>query len=132
MKIYITYKFSGEEPDSIKNKLLQIDEILKNKGYETFIYFRDIQNWHTDNADAKQIMSNAFSEMKKSDAVLCFVDNQHHSEGMLLEAGYAKALNKKLIVAVKQGAKSFLLKGIADHLFEFKDFDDFSEKFPKL
>ena len=132
MKIYITYKFSGEEPDSIKTKLLKIDEILKSKGYDTFIYFRDIQNWAVDNADAKQIMANACDNLKKADAVLCLVDNENHSEGMLIEAGYAKALNKQVIVAVKTGAKSFLLKGIADFLFEFKDFAEFKERFPTI
>jgi len=49
-----------------------------------------------------QVIKQAFIEIEKSDAIIALGESEEKSEGMLLEIGYAKAKNKKLILAIKK------------------------------
>jgi nucleoside 2-deoxyribosyltransferase len=47
---------------------------------------------------------------------------------MAMEAGYAKALGKKLIMVVKEGASSPRVRSICDLYIEFEDTSDLKEE----
>ncbi len=77
--------------------------------------------------EPKEIMSRASKEMKKSDVILSILEVADKGEGLLIESGFMKGLGKKLIVASKKDCRGFLLKGIADEVIEYEDFDDFEK-----
>jgi hypothetical protein len=66
--------------------------------------------------------------LKKSDVFFAFVESNEKSEGLLLEAGYAKAQNKKIILAIKKDVNLRFLRAIADSIVEFEDMNDLKEK----
>lgn len=124
MKIYISYKFTGADPEALKQQLQAVTGILEKSGNSTFIYFRDVQNWQKGGLSTKEIIKGAFSAIDKQDSIFALVDSPDKSEGMLLEVGYAKALGKKLIVAIQKEAGAVFLRDLADELIEYKNIDD--------
>lgn len=131
MKIYIAYKLSGAEFEILKKRLEEIDRIIKELKYETFIFIRDIQNW-IPNGDPKSIIEKAMEHIKQCDIILSIVETKEKGEGMLLENGYARALGKTLIVASKPEGRAIMLKAMADKVFEYDNFKEFKEKLKKI
>jgi len=48
------------------------------------------------------------------------------------EAGYAKALKKKIIVIHQEGTEANFLEAAADIIITYKDFEDLREKLKKI
>lgn len=129
MKIYVAYKHLGENETQLRKTLENIAKEIHQSGHDTFIYFRDIQKWGNKECTLtpKQLIMKGFKELEKCDTVLAIVNCEEKSEGMLLEMGYAKALKKKIILAIdKKLEKDFLrfIRGISDYTFEFKNQKD--------
>lgn len=51
---------------------------------------------------------------------------------MNLEAGYAKALGKKVIVVHKKGSEAGFLKAASDVSIEYEDLEELKEKLRKV
>jgi len=128
MKYYIAYKFSGENKEKLKEILSEVSSIIESHNNETFISYRDIGNWGKVSMSSKEIITKALTELRNADCLLCLVFSSEKSEGMLLEAGHAKALGKKIIVAKQKDARIIFLKDIADDLIEFDNFKDLKGK----
>jgi nucleoside 2-deoxyribosyltransferase len=128
MKYYISYKFSGEDKEKLKEILSEISSIIESHNNETFVSYRDIGKWGEISMDSEEIITKALAELRNTDCILCLVFSSEKSEGMLLETGYAKALGKKVIVAKKNDARIIFLKDIADDLIEFNTYEDLKEK----
>jgi nucleoside 2-deoxyribosyltransferase len=133
MKIFIAYKFSGEgNKDTLKLTLGKISNALESSKHKTFIHLRDIENWEEKGLSSKDIISRALNELKKCDAILALVMSPEKSEGLLLEVGFAKALNKKIFLAVKKNANTIFLREIADDIFEFDDIEEITDEIKKI
>jgi nucleoside 2-deoxyribosyltransferase len=128
MRVYIAYKLSGIEMKGLKPRLEEISKIIGNLGHETFIFVRDVQDWKPGGMKPEEIMKRATQEMKKSDIMLTVLEIPEKGEGLLIESGYMKGLGKKLIVASKKDCRGFLLKGIADEVFEFESIEDLEKR----
>jgi hypothetical protein len=128
MRYYIAYKFLGSDGEELKEKLNTISSVIEEAGHNPFIFFRDIKKWGAIKMSPDDIINSAFVELKKSDAFFAFVESDEKSEGMLLESGYAKASNKKIILAIKKGINLRFLRSIADTIIEFEDLSDLKEK----
>lgn len=131
MKIYITYKFKDEDLRELKKKLEEFSKIIEEStGWEPFIFFRDKQKWKKDNRSIKEIFNDALNCIEKCDAIL--VEASEKARGAYLELGYAKALNKKIIVIHKKGTGANLLEAMSDIKIEYEDFDDLKVKLAKI
>jgi nucleoside 2-deoxyribosyltransferase len=129
MKIYLTYKLSGADKEKLKNELEKISQCLENIGYQTFIFYRDMNKWGEIEISPDKILEKAFREIKNSDIVFVFLDKIEKSEGMLLELGYAKALNKKIILAIQKDIpKFYFTKSLSDMIIEFDNLENLIEK----
>jgi len=124
MKVYIAYKFSNEESSELREKLENLDEIVKSLGFETFIFQRDVKNWDSGVLDSKIVVEKAVEELKKCDVLVCFIDGNEKSEGLLLECGYFKGLGKKVVLVVKKDVRYVLLREFVDDVIEFEDMND--------
>lgn len=130
MKYYIAYKFTWNEINSLKENLSKISNILEKKWNSTFIYHRDIEEWwkKKNENEINKIMEILFENIDNSDRVFAFIDNENKSEWMLIELWYAKAKNKKIIVAIKQWIESILVENICEELIIFEDIKDLCQK----
>jgi len=128
MRIYIAYKFLGSDKDILKSTLTNLSSMIEDCGHQPFIFYRDNQKWGTVKTPENLIMSQAFDEIEKSDAFFAFVESEEKSEGMLLEAGYAKAKHKKIILAIKKDINLRFLISITDEIIEFDTMNDLKKK----
>lgn len=128
MRYYISYK---QQWVDIRNLILSLNIISKSiedTWNETYIFFRDTQNWWDIIIPKKEVMQIIFWEIDYSDAIFVFVDYKEKSEWMLLECGYAKAKWKKIVLAIKKWIELDLLKSIANEVIHYKDLTDLKEK----
>ena len=96
----------------------------------SFIFFRDAQKWGRVKMDIKDVLKKASDAVKQCDAIL--VEATEKANGAYFEAGYAKALGKKVIIIHKKGTETNFLDGIADISIEYEDFQDLREKLKVL
>lgn len=128
MQIYIAYKFSGQDKKKLKETLTDISNILGNKNYKSFIFFRDVENWGEIPMTSSQVITQAFQQLKKADILFALVADSEKSEGLLLEVGFAKALGKKIVLAIKDDVRAVFLKDVADLIISFNNLEDLQVK----
>ena len=132
MKIFLAYKYTGEDPEVLKGIIDQIVSSLGKAGHTTFCSFDKNVFFTEQSSSYKQRLEYVITELDSSDYVLAFVKSQEKSEGMLLEVGYALAKGKKIILAIKSGVHVTFLSEIADVVIEFEEPDDLYSKLKML
>jgi nucleoside 2-deoxyribosyltransferase len=129
MKFCIIYKYTTTRNKfQLEKDLEHLSSMLSDMGHETFIFERDIKNWQNIDIPREESSKMVFSAMAECDGVIAYANHSELSEGMAMEAGYAKALNKKIILAVKNGSSSSRVRSICDIYFEFDDIDELEEE----
>lgn len=129
MNFSIIYKYTTtKDKFKLEKELEQLSSILSDLGHDTFIFDRDIKNWQNVDIPREESSKMVFSTMQECDGVIAYVNHDKLSEGMAMEAGYAKALNKKIILLEKEGASSPRVKSICDEYLKFEDMEDLKEK----
>jgi len=109
-----------------------ICDSLATSGHSTFCSFDKNAFFDENKYSYKQILDYALRELDESDVVLAFVKSPEKSEGMLLELGYAMATGKKIILALKEGAKPVFLPEIASTVIHFSDLPELYSKLKTL
>ena len=128
MKIFVAHKFSEVDKGQLREKLEKVFSFLEKNGHQTFNYCRDRQKWKEDRRQLGIIVKEALEDLKKSDAILIFIDGPERSEGIYMEFGFAKALGKKVILLIAEDASSPMLEAMADQVIKFKELKDLEGK----
>lgn len=129
MKIFISYRFTGEDPQELERILGDVCSSLNKIGHTNYCSISDSKMFEEKKFTARQIMDYALHEIDKSDVFLALVKSERISEGMLLEAGYAIAKNKKIILLINKSIKNHTFRRLfGDRMVEFSDFDDLNKK----
>jgi len=132
MKIYIAYKFAGENREELIKTLIKMEEALKDAGHSIYFASKEEELFEKNNFTPKQILNHALKELDNADCLLVFAKSNEKSEGMLIEVGYALAKKKKIILVIKKGINLYFTEDIADEIIEFSDIDDLLNKLEKL
>lgn len=132
MKIFIANKFRGVDKADLKEKLKEIIVVLEKNGHQVFSYFRDKERWKPKSLPLGKVIKEAFTEIKKCDTILCFIEHRELSEGMLLEIGFAKALGKKVIILISKKCSFPTIEAIADKVIRFTNIKDLNRKLIKI
>lgn len=132
MKIFLAYRFTGEDPIVLEQTLSQIKMTLESAGHSVFCSFWDEQHFHDNNFSNKQILEYVLEKLNSSDICLAFIKSTEKSEGMLLEAGYAFAQKKPIWVAIKNGVKTTFLTELAEKVIDFETLDELCQKLETL
>ncbi len=128
MKIFISYKFEGEDLKSLEEMLLNVKRILEKNGNTVFTTLFEGKKLKSN----KEIMDKALNHINESDSQLIIINSAEKSEGLLLEAGYSIAKNKKMILAVKKGIQTKWLKDYAYQKVEFETLEDLYKQLEKV
>ena len=131
MKIFVSNKFKRENKRKLREKLERILTSLEIAGHKTFNLFRDI-NWKTKELPPGRAISLAFDKIKKCDAILVLLDNKKESQGIYLEIGFAKALNKKIILLISTKYSFPTLESLADRVIKFKNLNEIDKKLNQI
>jgi nucleoside 2-deoxyribosyltransferase len=132
MRIYIAYKFVGENPKELGVTLTGIAKVLKEAGHEAYFALMDEELFIKKKFSLKQILNYALRELDSCDCILVFIRSNEKSEGMLIEVGYALANNKKIILAIKKGIHLPFTKDIANEIIEFENIEELNKKLMEI
>ncbi|MFZ5955441.1 MAG: nucleoside 2-deoxyribosyltransferase [Nanoarchaeota archaeon] len=118
MKIQLAYRVTGENKNEVINVIKNMKEILTRKGHEVYAPILD-SNLPDDRAQA---LLYALKKLESTDAIFCLIKNSFPSVGMSIETGYAKGINKKVIIAINEEVNN-VSKGLADYLIIYRAYD---------
>ncbi len=121
MNIYLAYKFTDTNKDLLRETLENISRNLESLGHTTFCFFRDIQEWGNVITSRAEIMPIAMENLDKCDILLMLVSSDEKSTGMGIEAGYAKARNKKILLIKKSFVEVAYLESISDNVIVYEE-----------
>jgi len=110
-RVYFGIKFY--EDNRNRDEISSIRVALQDDGIQTVCIARDVEKWGDVVLSFQELMRITFEEIDKSDFVI--LEMSEKGVGLGIEAGYAVARKKPLIVLIKQGVElSNTMQGIAD------------------
>ena len=127
-RVFISYRFTGEDPEQLKGIISQIHEAIEKAGHSHYSTIFESEQFANLKFSSKQIMEKAFKEIDKSDLILFFIKSLEVSQGMLMELGYAIAKKKKIILAIQRDIKDIIFRRQIEEVIEFKDLEDLKKK----
>ena len=128
MKIYIAYRFTGEDPKVLRADMDAISSALNNLGKEIFCSFDREQYFKDNNFTGKNIIEFSLNQMDNCDVVLCYIKSPEKSEGLLIEIGYAIAKNKDVYLLTEKDIKTTYLHEIAKKHLTFSGPSEITQK----
>jgi nucleoside 2-deoxyribosyltransferase len=132
MKVFLSYRFTGEDPKVLKETIQRICNSLEKAGHSHFCSLWKGDFFNENKYTNKQILHHALKELDNSDIYLAFIKSGDKSEGMLIEAGYALAKGKKFYLAIRKGVYTTFMREIADKIIEFEDLEGLCCELNKL
>lgn len=132
MRLYLSYRFTGEDPQILADIMPKIQAALERGGHRTFCSLNELEEYRQKQWSHKRIMSRAFERLNESDGCFALVRTSDKSEGQLLEIGYGLAQRKKLILAIHRHVPTVFLRELADQVIEYDNLDELYIKLEKL
>ena len=131
-RVFISYRFTGEDPEKLKKLIPQIHEAIKEAGHDHYSTIFDSEQFASEKWSGKKIMEKAFKEIDKSDLILFFVNSPKISQGMLVELGYSLGKRKRTVLAIQKEIRDIIFRRQIDEVIEFEDLEDLKRKLKKL
>ena len=122
-QIFISYKYSWMDKIELRKDLEFISSHFKSIWYSTYIVTKELQKWQ-EVEFTQEMIEESLEELKKSEIFFCYIKTQEKSEWMLVEFGYAKAINKKIVVFCKKWIETFFVKKLANTYIEYEDLNE--------
>ncbi len=129
--IFLSYRFTGESAEELKEGPERIADSLKEDGRDVFFslwysgYF-EAKGW-----DAEQMYSYCLNRQEQYDICLLFVKSDDLSKGMDKEVEKAQSINQRIILAIKKGLDFKKYWDVADMIVTYTTFDELCEILPK-
>lgn len=114
--VYFGIKYHPD--NSNKDIIDEYERCFQKQGFNSFCVARDMEKWGAASFSAHEIMQATFAKIDAADLVV--IDVSEKGVGLGIEAGYAKAKGKRLIVTIKKGVEiSTTISGTADQIIEY-------------
>ena len=121
MTIYLAIKYHAD----LRNREL-IEGILaglESTHHKTAFALRDLENWGDLSLTPQKLMKGSFALINEADSVL--IELSEKGVGLGIEAGYAHALGKPIIVLARAGSDiSTTLQGVAERVLFYEGLED--------
>ena len=118
MKYRAYFGIKYHEDHRNKDEIDSLSAALKNDEIETICIARDVEKWGDVTLSSQELMQITFEKIDKSDFVI--LEMSEKGVGLGIEAGYAFAREKPLIVLIKQGLElNSTMQGIADVIIPY-------------
>ena len=126
-KYFIAYRHTGEDLMELEKRIHSVEIALAAKGIKAYATLFDEDQFIKNSYNAGQIMDRAFQKIAAMDGLFVLINGDEKSEGQLMEVGYALALKKPVVVARREGAKTYVNE-LTNLSIEYSDFNDLSKK----
>lgn len=118
MRAYLAIKHHA---DAANRPLIEmLCSLLAQRGIAATVMHRDHEAWGETHLPAQELMRRTFEEIDRSDIVI--VEFSEKGVGIGIEAGYAHARRKPVLVIAQSGADiSTTMRGIASAVVQYRD-----------
>ena len=131
MKIFLSFRFTGEDPKILVQTNKKIVNALGKSGHTVSDSMQSQDYFAANHFSNKQILEHTLQELDQADVYLAYINSDQRSEGMLIELGYALAKGKKIIVAVKKGSRTYTPE-LASEVIEYENLEELYQKLEQL
>lgn len=132
MRVLLSYPFSGEDKEAVGKMLRVVHAALTEGNVTPVCVFFDVAADSAGRSTPRAAMDEAFGFIKSADALLVLQLSDRRSEGMLMEVGYALALQIPVIVAAHTSVKQSYLSTMASATFRWTTLPDLRDALIKL
>jgi hypothetical protein len=121
-KIFLSYKFTGEEYGPLRELLNKIEKHLKEKGHEVFCSI-DLQQFYKQNGmtSYQSQLDYCLDQQEGSDMIISILKCEELSNGMVEELKKADEFGQEKLLLIKKGLKFKTFRGSAKQIVEFND-----------
>ncbi len=125
-KVYLAIKF---HKDFSNRKLIEgISAAIEKAGYQVTVFVRDFEKWGEVKFTPRQMMALAFESTRKAD--LLVIEFSEKGVGLGIEAGYASAIGKPIVIIAKRGSDiSSTIQGVTERITLYDKPDDLTKSF---
>lgn len=124
-KIFVSYRFSGEDMAVLKSIMDRITSIINAKGCDFFCSFYKEDYFKEHKLNKEQRYEYYKKNVLDSDVILFFIKTADKSGGMEFELDLAKKHDKKIVIAIKNDLDFQNFRNDADEVIEFGDLEQF-------
>lgn len=128
MKVFIAYRFTGEDVRKLEPFLRAVQETLHAKGLETYCSFFKESEFQENHMTERQIFEHAFDNLASSELLLVLMTSPAKSEGMLMEVGYAFAKKIPMVVAYHSSIEHSAVLALGKDAFSWDRMEDLLSK----
>ena len=124
MKVFVAYRFTGEDPKELHDILGNIRSRLETRGHEVYCSFFEEDFFRERRMDRDQIYNHCMQKLDESDAVLVFVKSNDASKGISMETERASQQRKRIVLAIRQGLDQKEIRDRATELIEYRNYEE--------
>lgn len=127
MRIFISYRHTGETNESLQGLLQPIIAALRDIGHDPICTFFDEHNRLGNDGSPRAMMQQAFGLIDDCQALFVVQHSEQKSEGMLIEVGYCIAKSIPIVVASNHTVKNTYLPSMATASISYRNIDELTE-----
>lgn len=131
MKIFISFRYTGETVENLQQFFYPIRDALEARGFEVYLSLDDLETWGQNELALRDKFTRTFQALAESDCLLVVINTADRSEGMLMEVGYALGQHKPIVLMVQAGVQTYV-REVASPVVEFQDHSDLLSKLDGL
>lgn len=120
MKIFLSFRYSGETRESLREFFFPIITSLRESEKEVYCFLEEEEEFETQKVQPRDMFAHVFEKLRDCDIVLCIVRGPERSEGMLMEVGFAIALRKPVVLYKQVGVSTYIGE-VAEETHEFQN-----------
>lgn len=130
MNIFCAYAFTGEELETVTERMRLVVDTLNSSGHVAYCNLDDeIVDAIKEKDDIKAIFDRAFEVLEGKDALVAIVSSPDKSVGQIMEIGAAYSQDKPIYLLEHDSAvNSTYLPRLATKSFTWSSLDDLKEK----
>ena len=121
-KIFLSYRFTGEDPNQLNEILRNINSKLTSKGYDVFCSFLLENYFREREMSIEQIYNYCLREQESCDIFMPLINSNHRSSGMELELEKAKELRQRQILLIRKGLEFTQFRNSSYKVIEYETF----------
>jgi len=101
MKIFVAYRYTGEDINALKIILTKIKDILESRGGNVFCSLFLDEHFESKGFSSQEIYAYCLQKLEEHDIIFFLIKSKDKSTGMKLELEQAVKNNKKIILAIQ-------------------------------
>lgn len=122
-KIFLSYRFTGEDAEILKGRLGKVKTILKLNKYEVFCSFFEEEFFVKKGLSTDQIYDYCKQELKCCEVVLFFIGSNKKSKGMEMELDEAIKAKKRIVVVIQKDLEFVEFRNSAHEIIEYDNLE---------